>query len=107
ILHDDPPPVAGDTPAGLVRILQHALEKNPSNRFQTAKDFAFAVDGWSDSGSHIAVSKAEAGPKMPSFRRMTFRRGFIMSARFAPDGSVVYGAAWEDNPLEILSSYQT
>src|SRR5438876_1818148 len=47
ILHDDPPPVAGDTPAGLVRILQHALEKNPSNRFQTAKDFAFAVDGWS------------------------------------------------------------
>jgi len=116
ILHDDPPPLAADTPAGLVRILQHALEKKPSNRFQTAKDFAFAIEGLSDSGSHAAVSsrkkatthkKAEAAPQMPSFRRMTFRRGFIMSARFAPDGSVVYGAAWEDNPLEILSSYQT
>jgi serine/threonine protein kinase len=116
ILHDDPPPLAADTPAGLARILQHALEKKPSNRFQTAKDFAFAIEGLSDSGSHAAVSsrkkaathkKAEAAPQMPSFRRMTFRRGFIMSARFAPDGSVVYGAAWEDNPLEILSSYQT
>jgi Tol biopolymer transport system component len=30
-----------------------------------------------------------------------------MSARFAPDQSVIYGAAWEDNPLEIFSSYQT
>ena len=38
---------------------------------------------------------------------MTFRRGFIMSARFAPDGSVIYGAAWEDKPLEVYSSYQT
>ncbi len=116
ILHDDPPPLAADTPAGLVRILQHALEKKPSNRFQTAKDFAFAIEGLSDSGSHAAVSsrkkaathkEAEAAPQMTSFRRMTFRRGFIMSARFAPDGSVVYGAAWEDHPLEILSSYQT
>ncbi|MEO6435171.1 MAG: protein kinase, partial [Tepidisphaeraceae bacterium] len=114
ILHDESPQVPADTPAGLVRILLHALEKKPANRFQTAKDFAFAVEGLNESGSHQIASKKKAAQKKPetiqqapSFRRMTFRRGFIMSARFAPDGSVVYGAAWEDNPLEILSSYQT
>ena len=39
----------------------------------------------------------------PSFHQMTFRRGSIFSARFAPDGrTVVYGAKWEGNPLEIF-----
>lgn len=108
ILHDDPPVPAADTPPGFVRILQHALEKKPTNRFQSVKDMAFAIEALSDSGTHSAVvAKPEPARLRASFRRMTFRRGFIMSARFAPDGSVVYGAAWEDNQLEILSSYQT
>src|SRR6185369_6789258 len=35
----------------------------------------------------------------PSFQRLTFRRGTVWRARFAPDGhTVVYGAAWEDKP---------
>ena len=109
ILHEEPAPLPPETPAAFVRIIQHALEKKPSNRFQTAKDFAFAIEALSDSSVAPAPSTAiaTAERKRPSFRRMTFRRGFIMSARFAPDGSVIYGAAWEDNPLEILSSYQT
>jgi Tol biopolymer transport system component len=109
ILHDEPPALPADTSPGLVRILHHALEKKPSNRFQTAKDFAFALEAMSDSAISAPMPAAvvRAEPQRASYRRMTFRRGFIMSARFAPDGSVVYGAAWEDNPLEILSSYQT
>ncbi len=115
ILHDDPPQL-GDAPPGLARILQHALEKNPANRFQTAKDFAFALEALSGSSdSHPTVTtkkrsssrRVEAPPMLPVYRRMTFRRGFIMSARFAPDGSIVYGAAWENNPLEIFSAYTT
>jgi Tol biopolymer transport system component len=44
-------------------------------------------------------------PSVPTFRRLTFRRGNISTARFAPDGqSVIYGAAWEGKPIEI---YQT
>ena len=47
---------------------------------------------------------AEKSPP-PSFRRLTFRRGTVHSARFAPDGqTIVYDAAWEKNPLEIFSS---
>ena len=40
----------------------------------------------------------------PSFQRITFRRGNIGNARFAPDGkSVVYGASWEGKPIEIYT----
>jgi dipeptidyl aminopeptidase/acylaminoacyl peptidase/predicted Ser/Thr protein kinase len=38
------------------------------------------------------------------FQQLTFRRGTVLSARFAPDGqSVIYGAAWEGHPPEIYS----
>jgi hypothetical protein len=40
----------------------------------------------------------------PSFRRLTFRRGAVRSARFAPDGkTVVYGAAWDGRAPELYS----
>src|SRR5438552_13003610 len=39
----------------------------------------------------------------PSFKRLTFRRGTVWTARFAPDGqTVVYSAAWESNPIELF-----
>jgi eukaryotic-like serine/threonine-protein kinase len=39
----------------------------------------------------------------PVFTRLTFRRGTVLSARFAPDGqTVVYSAAWEGQPPEIF-----
>ncbi len=38
------------------------------------------------------------------FKRLTFRRGNLLTARFAPDGqTVVYGAAWEGRPAELFS----
>ncbi|HEY3202310.1 MAG TPA: protein kinase, partial [Thermoanaerobaculia bacterium] len=40
----------------------------------------------------------------PSFKQLTFRRGDIQSARFAPDGqTILYTAAWEGKPLEIFT----
>ncbi len=39
----------------------------------------------------------------PSFHRLTFRTGYITSARFAPDGdNVVYGASWDGRPTELF-----
>ena len=39
----------------------------------------------------------------PSFRRLTFDLGTIRDARFMPDGqSVIYGAAWNGDPLRIF-----
>ncbi|HKB72603.1 MAG TPA: protein kinase [Thermoanaerobaculia bacterium] len=42
---------------------------------------------------------------VPSFVRVTFRRGNIGIARFAPDGeTVVYGASWEGAPVALFST---
>ena len=39
------------------------------------------------------------------FQRLTFQRGRIYSARFAPDGqTIVYSAAWDGGPLQIFST---
>jgi len=40
----------------------------------------------------------------PAFHILTFDQGYVWSARFTPDGqSVVYGAAWKGNPLQLFS----
>ena len=40
----------------------------------------------------------------PVFHRLTYRRGTIRAARFAPGGaSVVYSAAWEGDPIHIFT----
>jgi serine/threonine protein kinase/dipeptidyl aminopeptidase/acylaminoacyl peptidase len=53
-------------------------------------------------GSRRSGSGGDSEP--PRFRRLTFRRGAIQSARFAPDGrTVVYGAAWDGKPYELFS----
>src|SRR6266540_1144591 len=44
-------------------------------------------------------------PSTPSYRRLTFRRGTVIGARFAPDGqTVVYTAAWEGQPFRIFAT---
>ena len=41
----------------------------------------------------------------PSYQRLTFGRGTIWNARFAPDGqAIVYSARWNGNPLEVFSA---
>ncbi len=42
-------------------------------------------------------------PGLPSFQRLTFRRGVVWTARFAPDGqTVVYSAAWGSEPIQLF-----
>ena len=56
----------------------------------------------------VGIAAFAAGRKAghnppPSFRQLTFQRGQIYSARFAPDGqTVLYAGAWEGRPLEIF-----
>jgi len=48
---------------------------------------------------------ARARVRVPVLHQITFRRGTVWNARFTPDGkSVLYGAAWEGNPVEIFHS---
>src|SRR5205807_3257340 len=40
----------------------------------------------------------------PTFRRLTYRSGTILNARFSPDGQTIfYGARWAGNPVTIFS----
>ena len=39
-----------------------------------------------------------------SFQRLTFRRGDVTSAKFAPGGSVVYSAEWDGAPSTLFST---
>jgi Tol biopolymer transport system component len=51
----------------------------------------------------ILFSKGPVPP--PVYRQLTFRRGSIRSARFAPDGqTILYSAAWQGNPLDVFTA---
>ena len=48
-----------------------------------------------------------AATSAPLYHEITFRRGEIRSARFAPDGqTILYSAAWQGNPVETFSARQ-
>jgi eukaryotic-like serine/threonine-protein kinase len=41
----------------------------------------------------------------PMYRQLTFRRGSIRSARFAPDGqTILYSAAWQGGPVDVFTA---
>jgi DNA-binding winged helix-turn-helix (wHTH) protein len=40
----------------------------------------------------------------PRYERLSFRRGLVSGGRFAPDGQVVYSAAWDGGPSELFAA---
>ena len=119
----------------LDRIVLHCLEKSPDERFQSARDIAFDLEALSGTSSQASIQSGPAGrrwlrpavlalaavvcaatvfvagrstasaPATSVFEPLTFRRGNVTFARFAPDGrTIVYGAAWEGGPLELYST---
>ena len=138
ILKDDPPEVTAggrDVPPGLDRVVRHCLEKRAGERFQSARDLAFALEALSAPSlpalpavqarsplrpwravAFVALLAAVAGipwiagrlrgvPPPPSYRQVTFRRGAVLSARFAPAGdTVLYSARFEGEPRSVYST---
>jgi eukaryotic-like serine/threonine-protein kinase len=43
-------------------------------------------------------------PEPPSYKRLTFRRGDVTSAKFAPGDAVVYSAEWDGAPDTLFSA---
>ena len=51
----------------------------------------------------VAVRRPREGP--PLYRPLTFHRGSLGGARFAPDGkTIVYAAAWEGRPAQLYTT---
>jgi hypothetical protein len=65
ILKEEPPDLATtgrDVPPMLERIVHHCIEKDPAQRFQSARDIAFALEALSSSSSSVAGPAAALAP---------------------------------------------
>jgi eukaryotic-like serine/threonine-protein kinase len=148
ILKEDPPELSltGKTisPA-LERIIRRCLEKKPMQRFQSARDLAFNLEGLtgvsSTSATSVSVGAALAATErktlskriatlaagalllalvaaaiwmlgarsrslsLPTYHQLTFDRGLVYAAHFAPDGrSIYYSASWNGQPVQLYST---
>ena len=137
ILTVDPPELPLSVPASLAQIVNHCIEKNPADRFQSARDLAFglrAVTGPTQSSGQVAAvadrkkavnwgpiavgmgilaaagggiwfGRSSGVTQHPRFHRVTFQRGLVSAARFAPDGkNIAYSAAFAGAPFEVFST---
>lgn len=65
-----------------------------------AASVALAAAGFA--GGALYRGGAQAPQREPTFQRLTFRRGLVRSARFAPDGqTILYGALWDGDACRI------
>jgi serine/threonine protein kinase/dipeptidyl aminopeptidase/acylaminoacyl peptidase len=82
---------------------QHPVSAKTSRRvwpFVVAAALATAVGI-----AAFAMGKKAGATTPPSFHQLTFQRGEVYSARFAPDGqTILYAATWEGRPVEIFVS---
>jgi Tol biopolymer transport system component len=114
-------------------IVRHCLEKRPEARYQSARDLAFSLRAVGTESStsipvplrkksHAAyvlaavgaaglfgagwlIGGGDAALSPPSYTQLTYRNGYVLSARFAADEkTVIYGGAWERKPLGIYVS---
>jgi Tol biopolymer transport system component len=63
ILHEEPPNLENlpDLPPVLTRTIRHCLEKRPLERFQSAHDLAFTLEGWLLGRGETSVARSPAG----------------------------------------------
>jgi hypothetical protein len=122
----------------LDRIVRHCLEKNPEQRFQSARDLAFDLEALSPNSNsamgkvaqptaaqrvrrfqplivlllvamaaglgYLVGHKGKASSEV-TYHQLTFRKGTVLSARFAPDNrTVIYSAAWSGLAPELYST---
>ena len=119
-------------PPTLERLVQRCLAKDREGRWQTARDLGSELRWIAEEGAHVAtLEKRRTGrvllmgalvgagltaamlggawlltqpqSSQPSYHRLTYRRGSVASARFAPDGhTIIYSASWEGRPYELF-----
>jgi serine/threonine protein kinase/Tol biopolymer transport system component len=134
ILKQEPPDLDAALPPVLDRMIRRCLEKKPDERFQSARDLAFALESISGTtssgiqrtaekprrryamifalvavacliGLAFLVGRRTSRAPSPSFQRVTFRRGVVDNGRFANGArTIVYSASWDGNPSRVYST---
>jgi eukaryotic-like serine/threonine-protein kinase len=64
ILKEDPPELPASIAPGLKRIVEHCIEKDPDQRFQSSRDLAFALRTLDPSGPHAAPAPPWRGRRL-------------------------------------------
>ena len=105
-----------DLARDLKSVRDHLTETSFSGGLQAAEPARARRRGWLIPATLALLVGAGLGflarsglvgkPPAPiEFRRLTFQRGRVLEARFAPDGqTIVYSAAWGGRPVELYST---
>ena len=87
------------------RISSAAVKTVPARRSRTAEIALGAALVTALCVIAFLLLRQSGPPPSPAYHLLTYRRGTIRMARFAPDGqTVIYSAAWEGGPVEIFST---
>jgi Tol biopolymer transport system component len=104
ILKEDPPDLVESRPdlsPALDRIVRHCLEKNPAERFQSARDVAFALEALSGSGTGPHARPTPEKGAAASKRRWIaagFAGGLVMAAAAVATWWFAAGSAQPQGP---------
>jgi eukaryotic-like serine/threonine-protein kinase len=137
VLREEPPEInleQASIPVACRDVVRHCLEKDPENRFQSAKDLAFALQTltgtssgtiqlsrklrntrrilpWAIAAALVAAACVltalllRSWTATASFQRVTFELGTVFSARFVPGGqSIIYSSAWNGRPVQLFTT---
>ena len=103
ILREDPPEVADarlSLPPGLERIVRHCLEKNPAERFQSARDVAFAIEALSGTAT-ASVERVEAAA--PASRRRIWPAAAVALVLIAAPAGFLAGRRATSAPPPVVT----
>jgi hypothetical protein len=134
ILDDEPPSLAPPVPPAVAHLVARCLEKDPGQRFQSALDVAFDLEGhlgllsgerapqlararrrWPAlavvvlallaAGAIVGARLGGKGPRrLPTFHRLSFDSAPLRTARFAPDGFTVIYTRLRGDTPELVST---
>lgn len=130
VLKSEPEPIGANRriPRALVAVTERCLRKDPARRHQSMGDVRVSLEdaplsesepptapgtsrrNWLSSlaaGAGGLAAGALAGRRLwhhplPEPVRLTYRRGDVISARFGPNGEVIYSAAWGTDPVRTF-----
>jgi eukaryotic-like serine/threonine-protein kinase len=119
-------------PAAIRRLLRRCLEKDARRRLHDIADARIEIEeaqapsetgtpprssarslwlvggviaaaGFVAAGAFLILRRGSGEP--PIYHQITFRRGAVEGARFAPDGeTVLFGANWDGQPVRLFST---